>query len=208
MQRHCRGIGPRRRGELQPRRAIHSAWRQYANLVDHFGPSTMALAKLLESSDESLASISVKGDLIPDTSNTIRTRSRAKLNPHLYTSIPLPAKILKILIAEYDSAGDGPPSRLLPGVKIQDDDDLEEEDDDDEWDDDEPETGKKHITEDRFLSSLLNADMDDLNALAAQGDADFGLDDDAEGGLETDEVWQMDLKVSLACCERKAYQKR
>ncbi|PWN19599.1 ARM repeat-containing protein [Microstroma glucosiphilum] len=159
--------------------------------------STIALAKLLETSDESLATISVKGDLIPDTSNTIRTRSRAKLNPHRYTSIPLSAKILKILIAEYDTAGDGPPSRLLPGGLTQDDEDLEEEDGDDDWDDDEPETGKKHITEDRFLSSLLNADMDDLNALAAQGDADLGLDDDAEGGLETDEVWQMDLKVRL-----------
>lgn len=128
------------------------------------------------------------------------------MNPHRYTSIPLPAKILKILITEYDSAGDGPPSRLLPGLHGQDDDDLEEEDGDDEWDDDEPEAGKKHITEDRFLSSLLNADMDDLNALAAQGDADFGLDDDAEGGLETDEVWQMDLKVSRVQCEGNTYQ--
>jgi hypothetical protein len=60
----------------------------------------MALCHLYNLQDPRLAQIIVPGDLIIPTSSRIMTRSRAKNTPDQYTMIPVPLKIVKVLIQE------------------------------------------------------------------------------------------------------------
>ena len=61
--------------------------------------SVVGLSQIHSTMHPSL-NIQVKGDLIPDTSGKILTRSRARTNPDRYTSVPLSLKIVKLFIAE------------------------------------------------------------------------------------------------------------
>lgn len=83
--------------------------------------SVVGLSQIYSTGLPVLASIEVKGDLIPDTSGKILTRSRAKNNPDRYTSVPLPVKIVKLFLVE-----------LINEMEGKNDDD-EEVVSDDEW---------------------------------------------------------------------------
>lgn len=87
--------------------------------------SVVGLSQVYRSRHPALASLEVRGDLIPDTSGRILTRSRAKNNPDRYTMVPLPAKIVKLFLAE-----------LVNELEGKNEDGEEDEDlvSDDEWD--------------------------------------------------------------------------
>lgn len=71
---------------------------------DEIRQNVIALSKLYSLNDARLAQTMVKGDMIMPTSDRIMTRSRAKQNPDQFTIIPVPLKILKVLVDELASA--------------------------------------------------------------------------------------------------------
>jgi len=72
----------------------------YFSGYDEIRQNVMALCHLYNLQDPRLAQIIVPGDLIIPTSSRIMTRSRAKNTPDQYTMIPVPLKIVKVLIQE------------------------------------------------------------------------------------------------------------
>ncbi|KAK0554348.1 hypothetical protein OC845_000795 [Tilletia horrida] len=155
--------------------------------------STLALARLLESRRPILDQVLVKGDQLPDTTNVIRTRSRAKTMPHKFTQIPISAKLLKIVVNEFARATRGPPGGIAAGLGLGTGERAKTPDTDDEdgdWDDeDEPDLDSKGMS---YLSDVLGPggieglDGDDL--LLGTEDSD----------LKTDPVYHMDMKSHLA----------
>ncbi|GAC99603.1 hypothetical protein PHSY_007206 [Pseudozyma hubeiensis SY62] len=152
--------------------------------------SALALAKVLDSRRSFLTTVNVRGDILPDNSGIIRTRSRAKTMPHQYTSVPMFAKIVKVLLKEWSSAsragsGGGAGAGREDGARTP-----ETDDEDGEWDDEyEPKTGGKDDF--GFLSDMLGPGG--LEAL--QDDDEFGLEDDED--LKSDPVYSLDLKSWL-----------
>lgn len=151
--------------------------------------SALALAKVLDSRRPFLTTINVRGDILPDNSGIIRTRSRAKTMPHQYTSVPMFAKIVKVLVKEWSSASRcGNRGGLNAGDRART---PETDDEDGEWDDEyEPHSGGK----DDFglLSDMLGPGG--LDAL--QDDDAFGLEDDED--LKSDPAYTIDLKTWLS----------
>lgn len=176
--------------------------------------STLALTRLLSppsgaAARPSLDGISVRGDALPDvdaaglasgsgTPSRIRTRSRAKAAPTQYTTVPLPVKLLKVLLAELASAmeGEGPGAGagqarvgggLMGGSGLQGDAD-DDDDEDGEWDDEDD--------GDVPLSQLLSMDPDALAAAAGEdGDSD-GLDEEEDA--KRDEAYKLDVRTYLS----------
>ncbi|EST06744.1 Importin-beta, N-terminal domain protein [Kalmanozyma brasiliensis GHG001] len=149
--------------------------------------SALALAKVLDSRRSFLTTTDVRGDILPDNSGIIRTRSRAKTMPHQYSSVPMFAKIVKVLLKEWSSASraGGGAGGARDGARTP-----ETDDEDGEWDDEyEPNAGGKDDF--GFLSDLLGPGG--LDAL--QNDDDFGLEDE---DLKSDPVYNMDLKSWLS----------
>lgn len=86
--------------------------------------STLALIELYTCQDPRLDNIIVKGDQIIDESNrnVIMTRSKTRDQPITFTSIPFPAKILKLIINEVQSIGN---SKFTSGLKeVEEDDEV------------------------------------------------------------------------------------
>ncbi|SPO21446.1 related to KAP114 - Member of the karyopherin-beta family, nuclear import [Ustilago trichophora] len=152
--------------------------------------SALALAKVLNSRRPFLTSINVRGDILPDNSGMIRTRSRAKTMPYQYGSVPMFAKIVKVLLKEWSSASRTGASGA--GGSREDRASTPETDDEDgEWDDEyEPRAGGQDDF--AFLSDMLGPGG--LDAL--QNDDDFGLEDDED--LKSDPVYNMNLKTWLS----------
>lgn len=166
-------------------------WCEFASNFQGFWNtrvSILGLCAILKQSKQSgIDEILVDGDLIPDNTNIIKTRSRAKLMPNRYTRIPMPAKILKILVNEYTQSVDGPPSQSKGAGGGDEEETLEEnEDDNDEWDDDEDFAKKQR--RDAFLSDMLGEDLEGgLDSLLAQHD---------EEQYSDDAIYNMPLRVS------------
>ena len=100
---------------------------------DEIRQNVVALSKLYDLDDERLRHTMVRGDLIVQpSSDRIMTRSKARLNPDTYTSIPIQLKIVKVLVEELSSATTGR-GNLDPAALAA----LEEEgsEDEDEWED-------------------------------------------------------------------------
>ncbi|UZJ51013.1 hypothetical protein CBS101457_000333 [Exobasidium rhododendri] len=160
-------------------------WCEFASNFQGFWNtrvSTLGLCAIMKqaSSQNVLDGLVVDGDLIPDDSKMIKTRSRAKLMPNRFTQIPVSAKILKIIIYEYTQAVDGSPSHSSGGVggpgQERGGTPDTDEDDDDEWDDD-VDLAKKQ-RQDAFLSDMLGEDLDGgLDSLLAQHDEEQYKDD-------------------------------
>jgi hypothetical protein len=169
-------------------------WCEFASSFQGFWNtrvSSLGLCAILKQAKQSgLDDIIVDGDLIPEDTNIIKTRSRAKLMPNRYTQIPVSAKILKILVNEYTQSVDGPPSSQSRKNTGEDEDDLgadDNDDDDDEWNDDEDFIKKQK--RDAFLADMLGEDLDgDLDDLLAQHD---------EEQYSDDAIYNMPFRVSL-----------
>ncbi|TKY91057.1 hypothetical protein EX895_001056 [Sporisorium graminicola] len=153
--------------------------------------SALALAKVLDSRRAFLTTTDVRGDILPDNSGIIRTRSRAKTMPHQYTSVPMFAKIVKVLLKEWSSA-----SRVAAGGGSGGDGTRtpETDDEDGEWDDEYEPNAAGGKDDFGFLSDMLGPGG--LDALQNDDDDGFGLDDDED--LKSDPVYSMDLKSWLS----------
>ncbi|KAF8461363.1 armadillo-type protein [Kalaharituber pfeilii] len=73
---------------------------EYFSGYSEIRQNVIALSRLYALDDPRLRSIIVQGDMIVGKSNRIITRSQAKSNPQQYTQIPVPLKIIKLLIKE------------------------------------------------------------------------------------------------------------
>jgi hypothetical protein len=90
-------------GERNGLEVVMTSW--LANTIYFSGYSAirqnaMALCRLFTLEDPRLSNIIVPGDLVITTSTRIMTRSRAKQTPDTYTMIPVPLKIIKLLVQE------------------------------------------------------------------------------------------------------------
>lgn len=137
--------------------------------------SIIALAKLLQhgvnSNDSRLTEIMVKGDQVHSTATGRTTRSKAQ--PEQWTSVPLLAKLLKLLINEMQSA-------------IEEVEDCEDDNESDEgWEDDSQDSDASVPTGDGKI---------DLSKLLAP--AEDYLEDDEEDDLDckNDPLFALDLK--------------
>ncbi|CAO3648112.1 unnamed protein product [Mucor hiemalis] len=138
--------------------------------------SAIALSKIYLSSDPRLLNILVKGEIIVNPNAGIVTRSRAKRNPDQYTSIPLPAKIIKLLAADTTNAY---ASEQAP---IEDAESADEEGGD--WED---------VDDDLFASrNDINLLSDMLNNMDDQDDEEDNPD------LKNDPIYQTDMKIYLS----------
>ncbi|XP_026826550.1 importin-9 isoform X2 [Ooceraea biroi] len=93
--------------------------------------STVALCKILEygvtHGDSRLNEITVKGDLIVSgMKDGVRTRSRAELQPYEWTTVPVLAKIFKVII--YELANDMEAADISQDTEADSDEDEGEED--------------------------------------------------------------------------------
>ncbi|RKP23681.1 armadillo-type protein [Syncephalis pseudoplumigaleata] len=96
--------------------------------------SIYALSLLLANMDDRLAQVHIKGDLMPSTDGRIVTRSRSKSHPDRYTIVPAPVKIIKLLLADFQT-DDMPPRSTTMGSALGSDDDEQEDEEDGEWED-------------------------------------------------------------------------
>ncbi|TDL19426.1 ARM repeat-containing protein [Rickenella mellea] len=165
-------------------------WCENAETFQGFWPtrvSTLGLTQLFVSERPSLQNLIVKGELIvkPETKDVIMTRSKAKMIPHEFTSIPFPVKALKILIHDLQSSG---PSAGIAGHN--DDVDPDTDDDDAEWADEEKLVQGLKEDEFAFLSDMIGP-------RGVNFDNDDALLDDDDEDLKRDPVSVMDMTAHL-----------
>ena len=96
---------------------------------DDIRQNVIALVAIYNLHDERLNSIQVQGDLIVQNTSRIKTRSRAKIEPDQYAMIPVPVKLIKVLIQELANTL----TPIRPTHKFGNDDEDSEEND--EWED-------------------------------------------------------------------------
>ena len=99
---------------------------------DEIKQNIFALARLYELSDPRVAEVPVKGDLIIKHTGRIKTRSQARLDPDVYTTVPAPLKIIKVLVEELGSAAGNKAMDSSAAVGL---DDADSDDGDDDWED-------------------------------------------------------------------------
>lgn len=137
--------------------------------------SAIALSKIYLSSDPRLANITVKGEIIVNPNAGIVTRSRAKRNPDQYTAIPLPAKIIKLLVSDTSNAF------------VNEQAPIEEAESGDE------EGGDWEDVEDDLFSS-----RNDINFLSEMlNQVDNNDDEEDSPDLKNDPIYQTDMKAYL-----------
>ncbi|PWN46726.1 ARM repeat-containing protein [Violaceomyces palustris] len=128
-----------------------------------------------------LQNLLVQGDLLPDPegeTNVIRTRSKAKLKPHRYSSIPLGSKVLKLVLKEYASVGKETGGRK-EGTRTP-----QTDDEDQDWDDEDQNYGAENDTQVNYLSDIIGqGDLDSF--LRGEEEEDELLQDDE---MEDDEL--------------------
>ncbi|KAL8967756.1 MAG: hypothetical protein Q9183_002771 [Haloplaca sp. 2 TL-2023] len=98
---------------------------------DAIRQNVIALTNIYKLHDERLANIQVQGDLIPDNSSRIKTRSQAKQTPLRYSVVPVPLKLTKVLVGELAN----PLSPSTPGTMSNMFPKGDSGDEDDEWED-------------------------------------------------------------------------
>ncbi|KAJ7161233.1 armadillo-type protein [Mycena crocata] len=132
-------------------------WCENAETFQGFWPSrisTMALCQLFVSERPSLQNLMVKGDILvkAETQNVIVTRSRAKITPHEFSSIPFPVKTLKLLLHDVQSGGEAA-TFSAQGETY----DVDSDDGDEDWAEEERLNPNDEF---EFLSELIDDDED------------------------------------------------
>jgi len=153
---------------------------------------TLALLQLLRLNDPRLNAIMTRGEPVVVASSKassrggVTTRSKAKQaangKPEAYTQVPLPFKIVKIVLNEYDYA---------ISHKEHDDDD----DDDDEDDDDEDDEGDEDEDDPTGRSQGKYGDLSDL--LYMDGDLDDDEDAHEDASIKSHPLFAVPLEVTL-----------
>ncbi|KAH0605511.1 uncharacterized protein H6S33_004733 [Morchella sextelata] len=93
-------------GDVNGLQIVLGAWLENSSSFsgyEEIRQNVIALSLLYRLQDPRLSQIMVKGDLIVPESNRIMTRSKAKQNPDRFTMIPVPLKIVKLLVLELGS---------------------------------------------------------------------------------------------------------
>ncbi|GAA5921433.1 hypothetical protein JCM3775_003046 [Rhodotorula graminis] len=180
-----------------------SAWCDYAGDFQGFWNqkvSSVALSQLYAASAarETLQHVQVKGDLVVTEANAnrIMTRSRARANPDQFQPIPFPAKVLKLLLHDAQTAAQSSQAKGAP-------DDAVSDDEDDEWADEGAEFTAGNERDLDFLSEMLSSGG--LNRYMQGGDDDEE-DELDEQDLHDDPIWQLDLSTHLSGFFRHAYE--
>ncbi|KAI8338795.1 armadillo-type protein [Choanephora cucurbitarum] len=135
--------------------------------------SAIALSKIFLSSDPRLLNITVKGDIVVNPNAGIVTRSRSKRNPDQYTAISLPAKIVKLLVADATTA------YMNEQAPIEDAESVDDE------------TGDWEDVDDEPFSARINL----LSDMLAQVNDNDDEEDNPE--LKNDPIYQTDMKAYL-----------
>ena len=100
---------------------------------DAIRQNVIALTNIYQLHDERLLNIQAKGDLIVQNSSRIKTRSQSKREPDQYSIIPIPLKLIKVLIQELANSSPTTPGfhkrnhSLQGGISDDEDDDWEDE---------------------------------------------------------------------------------
>ncbi|KAJ7665464.1 ARM repeat-containing protein [Mycena polygramma] len=162
-------------------------WCENAETFQGFWPSrisTMALSQLFVSERPSLQNLMVKGDIIvkPETQNVIMTRSRTKLTPLEFSSIPFPVKALKLLLHDVQSGGESA-TISAQGETY----DVDSDDGDEEWAEEEKLNPNDEF---EFLSELIGP-----KGMAFDNDDVLEEEDDED--LQKDPVSTMDMQEHL-----------
>ncbi|KAJ6575462.1 armadillo-type protein [Mycena capillaripes] len=162
-------------------------WCENAETFQGFWPSrisTMALCQLFVSERPSLQNLMVKGDIIvkPETQNVIMTRSRTKLSPHEFSSIPFPVKALKLLLHDVQSGGESA-TITAQGESYE----VDSDDGDEEWAEEEKLNPNDEF---EFLSELIGP-----KGMAFDNDDVLEEEDDED--LQKDPVSTMDMQEHL-----------
>ncbi|KAJ7610789.1 armadillo-type protein [Roridomyces roridus] len=170
---------------------IHT-WCENAETFQGFWPariSTLALCQLYVSERPSLQNLMVKGDIIvkADTQNVIMTRSRTKISPHEFTSIPFPVKAMKLLLHDVQSGGEAATFTAQAGSDAAGVYDVDSDDGDEDWAE---EDGAKPRDEFEYLSELIGP-----KGMAFDNDDVLEEDDDED--LKNDVVSTMDMQAHL-----------
>jgi hypothetical protein len=118
---------------------------------DAIRQNVIALSKIYSLDDARVAQTMVKGDQIVGDSDRIMTRSRARLNPTKYTSVPASLKILKVLVEELKSASGSGLAPLAGAAAAAAAAEADDDEDDDGWED-----------EDNVLDLSLGSTKQDL----------------------------------------------
>ncbi|GAA6011372.1 hypothetical protein JCM10207_008317 [Rhodosporidiobolus poonsookiae] len=163
--------------------------------------SSVALSQLYAAapSRASLQQVQVKGDLLLTAANKdkIMTRARARANPDQFPPIPFPAKALKLLLQDAQTAAkQGGAPKGVP-------DDAVSDDEDDEWADEGAEFTSGNERELDFLSDMLAGGGLSRYMNSSADEADDDMD---EQDLQDDPIWQLDLTTHLTGFFRQAYE--
>ncbi|KAG6380709.1 armadillo-type protein [Boletus reticuloceps] len=163
-------------------------WCENAETFQGFWPtriSTLTLSQLYVSDRPTLQNLLVKGDIIikPETNHVIMTRSRTKTNPHEFTSVSFPVKVLKLLVHDLRSKSESVSFPDGEGF-------VDTDDEDEEWTEEEQQHQGFKEDEFAFLSEMLgprgaNLDNDDI----------FDENDDED--LKKDPISQIDMKEHI-----------
>lgn len=164
--------------------------------------SLVALAKLLQygvnNNDDRLNEITVRGDELFSENGGPRTRSTRAARPDQWTSVPLLAKIFKLLLVEMNS--------LLE--LNEDSEDEEEEEEDGDWDDDSQESDSGHNVSGGHSNGTI-----ELSKLLAPAEDYLDGEEDEEDDPEArgDPLNSLDLKQYLLTflrefCEQPCFQ--
>ncbi|KAI5813349.1 armadillo-type protein [Pyronema omphalodes] len=108
---------------------VMSSWlanTSYFSGYEEIRQNIMALAHIYNLQDPRLAQIIVPGDLVIPTSTRIMTRSRAKQTPDQYTMIPVPVKIIKLLVQELGGSAEVNSTKFFNSTAADFEDDDEE----------------------------------------------------------------------------------
>ncbi|KDN45921.1 ARM repeat-containing protein [Tilletiaria anomala UBC 951] len=147
---------------------IQGAWAEKANIV--------ALSELVKSGHPILQQLTVRGDIIPDDSGRIVTRSRAKQRPDKYTQVVIGSKIIKLLLEAWSHAGNDAYGAGAANAA--------DADDDDEWDDEDVREKGGGIE----LSDMLGFNLEDFD------DTDDFVTGLTPEELKADPINNIDLK--------------
>ncbi|BGP06448.1 hypothetical protein JCM10049v2_002270 [Rhodotorula toruloides] len=146
-----------------------------------------------------LQQVQVKGDMVITEANRdkIMTRARARANPEQFRPIPFPAKALKLLLHDAQTAS------ANKGGEQGAAEDAVSDDEDDEWADEGAEFTAGNEKDLDFLSEMLSGGGLGKYMSSSGDDEEDDID---EQDLQDDPIWNLDLYSHLTSFFRHAYE--
>jgi len=170
---------------------VHT-WCENAETFQGFWPSRISILGLIQlfiSERPSVQNLMVKGDIIVNKTNkdVIMTRSRTRTTPTEFTSIPFPAKALKLLLHDVQSGGESATISAQGGADTYD---VDSDDGDEDWTEEEKLNQGFKEDEFAFLSDMIGP-----RGMAFDNDDVLEGSDDED--LKNDPVSEMDMQAHI-----------